>query len=453
MARYKAEQSEALGTKPIGRLLWEFAAPGIVAMSASSIYNICDSIFIGHHSGAFAIAGMAITFPLMNILSAFACIASVGGAAQASIHMGMQKRRDTHRILGNVLLLNIVFSLLLCVFGLLFLDKILLTFGASAATLPYARVYMRVILYGVFVSQVFQSLCALTRATGYPRLAMRTQLLAVVLNVILDLLFIFVFDWGIQGAAVATVCSQTLALLQLLPRFFDHRNYLFFSRNIFRVSWHHICEIVSIGTSPFMANLSGCLIVTVVNLNLLHYGGDLYIGAYGIINRITQLIILMVAGFSQGLQPIVGYNLGAKHFDRVRSVLKRAILIATIITTVGYALVATFPDKLASLFTNEQEMIDICIPALRIALLTFPVVGSQMIAVSFFQSIRKAKLSIFITLSRQLCFLLPLLLWLPSQIGVTGVWWSMSLSDVYSVILSWILLIRMGRNFEMIKLK
>lgn len=453
MARYRVEQSEALGTKPIGRLLWEFAAPGIVAMSASSIYNICDSIFIGHHSGALAIAGMAITFPLMNILSAFACIASVGGAAQASIHMGMQKRRDAHRILGNVLLLNVVLASLLCILGLTFLDPILLTFGASDATLPYARDYMRIILMGVLISHVFQSLCAQTRATGYPRTAMRTQLLAVVLNILLDLLFIFGFDWGLRGAALATVSSQLLALLFLLPRFFDHRNYLFLSRNIFHFSWHHIYEIISIGTSPFLANLSGCLIVTVVNLNLVHYGGDLYIGAYGIINRITQLIILMVSGFSQGLQPIVGYNLGAQKYDRVRSVLVRAIVIATIITTVGYTLIAVFPAELASLFTEEKEMIDICIPALRIALLTFPVVGSQMIAVAFFQSVRKAKISICITLSRQLCFLLPLLLWLPSKIGVNGVWWSMSLSDIYSVLLSWVLLVRMVKNIDQIKLK
>lgn len=453
MPRYRAEQSEALETKPVGRLLWEFAAPSIIAMSASSIYNICDSIFIGHHSGSLAIAGMAITFPLMNILSAFRTIASVGGAAQASIHMGMKKRREVHRIFGNVLFLNLTFATLLCTLGLIFLEPILTLFGASEATLPYASIYMRIILVGVFVSFIFQSLCSLLRSTGYPRAAMRAQLLAVVLNIVLDYFFIFVLDWGIKGAAIATIAGQFLAMLYILPKFFNRHSYLFFSRSVLNVSLHYIREILSIGISPFLANVSGCLIVTVVNLTLVRYGGDMYIGAYGITNRITQLLIMMVSGFSQGLQPIVGYNLGAQKFDRVRIVLRHAIVIATSITTVGYTLIAIFPDLLASLFTTEREMIDVCVPALRIALITFPVVGSQMIAVAFFQSVRKAKLSILITLSRQLCFLLPMLLILPRFIGVTGVWWSMSLADIYSVLLSWFLLWRILRNVESIKIK
>lgn len=452
MARYRAEQSEALETKPVGRLLLEFAAPGIIAMSASSIYNICDSIFIGHHSGSLAIAGMAVTFPLMNILSAFACIASVGGSAQASIHMGMQMRRAAHSILGNVLLLNVLFSTVLCAIGLTFLDPILSAFGASEATMPYARSYMRVILMGVLVSHVFQSLCGQLRSTGYPRAAMRAQLLAVGLNILFDLIFIFGFDWGIKGAALATVCGQVCALASVLPRFFDHRNYLFFSRSIFRISWTFIREIISIGISPFLANVSGCLIVTVVNLTLVRYGGDMYIGAYGITNRITQLLIMMVAGFSQGMQPVVGYNLGAGRYDRVRKALSYAVLIATLITSIGYALIATFPAQLASLFTTDQQMIDVCIPALRIALFTFPVVGSQMIAVAFFQSVRRAKISITITLTRQLCFLLPFLFILPSFIGVNGVWWSMSLADIYSVLLSWFMLWRILRNIESIRI-
>ncbi len=453
MGKIKQEQREALETKPVGRLLWEFAAPGIIAMSASSIYNICDSIFIGHHSGALAIAGLAITFPLMNILSAFGTLASVGGAAQTSIRMGQKEHRMTQFILGNLMALNVLFSTLLCVLGLCFLDPVLRLFGASDATLPFARDYMQVILLGTLVTHVFQSLCGQLRATGYPRAAMRAQLTAVVLNVLFDVLFIFGFDWGIRGAAVATVLGQACALVTVLPRFFDHQSYVYFTRRCFTIRWRFIREILSIGLSPFLSNLSGCLIVSVVNLTLVRYGGDLYVGAYGIINRITQLLIMMVAGFSQGLQPIVGYNLGAERFDRVRQVLTSAIIIATCITTVGYALIALFPHVLTSLFTQQEGMTEICTPALRIALLTFPVVGSQMIAVSFFQSVRKAKISIFITLTRQLCFLLPLLLWLPTQVGVNGVWWSMSLADIYSVLLSWLLLWKMLRNIETIRIK
>lgn len=306
---------------------------------------------------------------------------------------------------------------------------------------------------GVYISHIFQSLCAQLRASGYPRAAMKAQLLSVALNILFDVFFIFVLDMGIRGAAIATVSAQVCSLLAVLPRFFDRRNYLFFSRHIFRVRFEYIREIIAVGISPFLANASGCIIVTLVNLNLVRYGGDLYIGAYGITNRITQLLIMMVAGFSQGLQPIVGYNLGSEHFDRVRKVLLQAILIATVITTVGYSLIAIFPSQLSSLFTQQQELIDICVPALRIALFTFPVVGSQMIIVSFFQSIRKARFSVLITLSRQLCCLLPLLLWLPTQIGVNGVWWSMSLADIFSVILSWFLLWRVTRNIDNIRIK
>lgn len=430
------------------KLLWEFAAPSMIAMCASSIYNICDSIFIGHHSGALAIAGMAITFPLVNILTAFRTIASVGGSAQSSIHMGKKERRAVHHILGNVLFLNLVFATVLCLLGQIFIDEILSVFGASEQTLPFARPYMRIILWGSFLSFAFQSLCGMLRSTGYPRASMNAQLLSVVLNVLLDALFIFVFDWGIEGAAWATIVAQAIALIYIMPRYMDRHSYLFFSRSVLNVSWHYIKEICSIGISPFLSNISGCLIVTVVNLTLIRYGGDMYVGAYGITNRITQLLIMMVAGFGQGLQPIVGYNLGAGKFDRVRLALRHAILIATTFTTIGYAIIAIFPGQFAMIFTSEWGMVKLCEPALRIALFTFPAVGSQMMAVTFFQSVRKAKFSVFISLSRQLCCLLPLLLLLPKFLGVEGVWWSMSLADFYSVFVSWILLWRVLRGLK-----
>lgn len=442
----KEGQRQSLEQKPVGKVLWEFAAPSIIAMSASSIYNISDSVFIGQHSGPLAIAGMAITFPLMNILTAFSIIASVGGGALTSIYMGRKERSTTHHILGNVLFINLVCSVALCLLGLIFLDPILRAFGASDATLPYARSYMRVILMGVPVTHVFQSLLSLLRASGKPRFAMSAQLLAVVLNVCLDLLFIFGHDLGIAGAAMATVYAQVYALLLIIPSFFDRRSYVFFSHHVLHIRWEYIKNIVSIGISPFISNISGFLIVMVVNLKLVYYGGDLYVGAFGITNRITQLLIMAVSGFSQGMGPIVGYNLGARNFDRVKAVLRLSLTIATTITTIGYLLIAIFPQQLTSLFTTESQMIDVCVPALRIALITFPVVGSQLIAVSFFQSIHKPKLSILINLSRQLLFLLPMLFLLPSLIGVTGVWWSMSLADCFSVILTWVLLRKVIRS-------
>lgn len=438
----KAEQSQSLGTKPVGRLLWEFAAPGIIAMSATSIYNICDSILIGRQLGPMALAGMGITFPVMNIITAFSVMASVGGSALASIYMGRKEQRVAHHIFGNVLALNVVFSLVLGVTGLLLLDPLLTLFGASADTLVYARPYMRVILMGVMVTHVLQGLLGQLRATGFPRAAMRAQLESVAINIVLDVLFIFVFHWGIIGAALATILGQLCALGMILPRFFDRRSYIFFSRDVWHVRWHYIREILSIGISPFLSNVSGFVIVMLINRMLLRYGGDLHVGAYSVSNRITQLLIMMVVGFSQGLQPIVGYNLGAQRFDRVRGALRYALVVATVITTVGYALIAIFPRQLASVFVDDAVLVEACVPALRISMLTLPLVASQLIAVSFFQSIHKARLSVLITLSRQLLVLLPLLLWLPTQIGVNGVWWSMSLADCYSVLLSWYLLRR-----------
>ena len=448
MAKYNEEQSRSLETKPVGRLLWEFAVPSIIAMSANSIYNFCDSLFLGRVCGSMAIAGMTITFPLMNIMSAFCALASTGGAALTSIRMGMKIQKDTHRILGNVLFLNLLFAFLLLGFGLTYIDSILSAFGASATTLPYARDYITIILLGIPVTHVLQSLLSQVRATGFPQAAMRTQLLTVLLNIGLDYIFIFEFGWGIKGAAFATILSQICALAYVLPRFFNKHNYQHFTRETLHVRWAYIREIFSIGIAPFLANISGFLIVLVINRTLRSYGGDMYVGAYGITNRISQLLIMMVAGFSQGLQPIVGYNLGAQRIERVRETLIKAVAIATGIMTVGYALIAIFPDKLAALFAREPDIIDVCVPALRIALITFPIVGSQMIAVSFFQSVHKAKLSMLITLSRQLLVLLPLLLWLPGQIGVTGVWWSMSLADLYSVSISGILLWRIVKQMK-----
>lgn len=450
MPHYSAKQSQALATKPISQLLWSFAVPSIIATSANSLYYFCDTIFVGNHSGFYAIAGMAITFPLTNIITAFGTLARVGATTQASIYMGRNMQRAVHEVLGNGLFLNISFAVLLTLLGISFLEPLLSFFGASPVTMPYAKPYMYFLLLGTLPNFIFQLLCNMIRSTGHPSYAMYTQLLAVILNVLLDGLFIFVLDMGIKGAALGTIVAQLLAMFFLLPYFFNKKNYLFFSKSIFNISADHIRDILGVGVSPFLSNLSGCLIVTLVLLSLLFYGGDMYISAYGITHRITQLLIMMVVGFSQGLQPIVGYNMGAGAFRRVRQAVHQSILIVTVLATIGYTLIALFPGFLVRLFVSEYEFFDICIPALRISLFTLPLVGSQLVAVAFFQSIRKAKLSAFISLSRQLCCLLPLLLILPDSIGVTGVWWSMSLSDFFSVVLSWILLNRMLKRLESI---
>lgn len=440
------DKSVLLATKPISKLLWQFATPSIIAMSATSIYNFCDSIFIGQGAGAFAISGLAITFPLMNISAAFGALAGTGGSAQTSVHMGMNQREVAQSIFGNVLSLNLIIGLTLSTLGLLFLDPILEAFGATDTTLPYARDYMRIYLLGICIHHAFLGMSGQLRAIGHPNLAMKAQLLTVVINILLDALFIFGFKWGISGAALATVIAQTCGFILTTWYLRDGSNkYVHFKRNIFQLKAKIVAKIISIGLAPFSVNICGCFIVVVLNHALLEQGGadgDLCVGANGITNRVTQLLILMVAGFSQGMQPIVGFNIGAQLFNRVREVLVKAIMTATIILTTGYILIAIFPAMLASLFTSDPVLIEYCVPALRISLCTFPVVGTQMIATSFFQSIRKPGLSMLISLSRQLLFLLPLLLVLPPVMGVHGVWWSMPIADVFSITLSVILLFR-----------
>jgi putative MATE family efflux protein len=445
------ERTRALAEKPVGPLLWQFALPSIIAMSASSIYNLCDSIFIGHGAGAMAIAGLAITFPLMNIMSAFGAMMGVGGAALTSVRLGENNRRAAYMVLGNVLRMDVTIGLILMTLGLIFLDPILRLFGASDVTLPFAREYMQIILLGNIITHPFLGMNDQMRASGYPRKAMAAQLIAVFANIILDYLFIFEFHWGMRGAAIATVSGQLLALLFEVHHFSQKRNVVHFSREGLVLNWKIIKGILAVGLSPFSLNICGCIVVIFLNRALLEQGGadgDSYVGAYGIVNRLGQLIVLAVAGFSQGLQPIVGFNLGARKFDRVRRALLYAYLYATCIMIVGYSLIAIFPHTLTRLFTTDEHLISICVPALRIALCVYPLVGGQMITITFFQSIRKASKAIFLSMTRQLLFLLPLLLILPRFMGTNGVWWSMPISDAVSSVLGVILLIVELRQFK-----
>ena len=444
MREYTDERQRQLATKPVGRLLLQFATPSIIAMSASSIYNLCDSIFIGQGAGPLAIAGLALTFPLMNISAAFGAMLGVGSAAQTSVKMGEGNQQRALMIFGNMLRLDITIGLIITVVGLLFLDPILRLFGASEATLPYARDYMQIILAGNIITHTFLGMNDQLRATGNPRRAMTGQLIAVVVNIILDALFILGFGWGMRGAALATIIGQMCAWCFCFRFFLDKNNFVHFARIGLKVRVDIIREILSIGLSPFCVNLCNCLIVIIINRTLMSEGGaegDAYVGVYGIVNRCSMLLFMMVMGFSQGMQPIVGFNIGARYYDRVKGVVRFALCCVVSIMTVGYCLVYLFSEPMASLFTTDADLIQKCIPALRIMMCCFPIVGMQVITRSFFQSSRKAGTAILLSTSRQLLFLLPLLLFLPNWLGVYGVWWSLPLSDLLSSILAVILLI------------
>ena len=425
----KENNPHRLGEAPIGKLLVEYSIPAIIGMTLTSLYNIIDSIFIGHGVGALAISGLAITFPLMNLLVAFCTLVGVGGATLSSIRLGQKDKKGAEDILGNVAILCVINAIFYGGLAFIFLEPILFFFGASEATLPYARDFMQVILLGSPISYVMIGLNNIMRATGYPKKAMLSSMLTVGCNIILAPIFIFVLNWGIRGAALATICSQFIGMLWVLYHFYSPKTYIRFQRHSMRLKQHIIANIFAIGMSPFVMNVCACCIVIFINNRLLNYGGDMAIGAFGILNRIQMLFVMIVMGITMGMQPITGYNYGAQHFDRVKRTLKLGITAGCIITTLGFIIGELFPGVFVGMFTDNHELSDEATLALRIGILSFPVVGAQIVITQFFQSIGKARISIFLSLSRQLLFLLPGLAFLPPFYGVEGVWFSMPLSD------------------------
>ena len=438
----------SLGTEDIRKLHMRYALPAIIAMTASSLYNMMDSIFIGHGVGAMAIAGLAVTFPFMNLAAAFGSLVGVGASTLVSVKMGQKDLRSAEAVLGNVLVMNIGIGLIFTIVCLLFLDPILYFFGASEETLPYARDYMEVILVGNVITHVYMGLNEVMRASGYPQRAMLATLFAVLINGVFNALFIFVFNMGIRGAALGTICAQLMSLLFVLWHFSNPKSYIRFQKGIFKVKWNIMGNMVAIGLAPFLMNMCSCLIVMMINTGLKNYGGDMYVGAYGIVNRIAFLFIMIIMGFNQGMQPIVGYNYGAKKFDRVHKTLVTTILLATGVTTFGFLIAELFPKLFIVMFTTEGELIDIAEKGMRIIFIFFPIVGFQMVTTNFFQSVGMAGKSIFLSLSRQLIFLAPCLVILPIFFDVTGIWMSMAVADALASIIAAFMLTNQIKQFK-----
>ena len=438
----------ALGTEKVSKLLLQYAIPSIIAMTAASLYNMVDSIFIGQGVGAMAISGLALTFPLMNLAAAFGTLVGMGGATLVSVKLG-QKDYDTARsVLGNVVVLNLLIGALFTLFTLPFLDPILYFFGASENTLPYARSYMTIILLGNALSHLYFGLNAMLRSSGHPRQAMYATLATVIVNTLLDPIFIFVLGWGIQGAAVATILAQVMSLCYQIHLFSDKRELLHLQKGIFRLKRKIVADSLSIGMAPFLMNVASCVIVILINQGLKRHGGDMAIGAYGLSNRLVFIVLMFVMGLNQGMQPIAGYNFGAQLYHRVTEVLKITILYATAICMVGFVACMFFPEAMARIFTTDPELIAKTVRGLRIVVIFFPVIGFQMVTSNFFQSIGMAKKAIFLSLSRQLLFLLPCVIILPMFFGEVGVWASMPVSDFISTFVAAVLLWQQFRQFQ-----
>lgn len=440
--------TQLLGTENIPKLLLRYAIPAIIAMTASSLYNIADSIFIGHGVGALAISGLAITMPLMNLAAAFGAMVGIGASSLMSIKLGQNDKRSAQLILGNVVLLNIIIGASFGAITLLLLDPILVTFGASPDTIGYSRDYMRIILAGNIFTHVYLGLNDSLRASGYPKKAMFIMLTAVVSNCALDALFIFGFGWGIAGAAWATVIAQVLAMSLELIHFSNPNHFIHFTREIFHLKKRIVKGILSIGLSPFLMNVCASVVVIFINNALKTNGGDIYIGAYGIVNRVVFIFVMIVIGLNQGLQPIIGYNYGAGKVDRVRKALKIGTISAVCVTSTGCLLSQLFPQQVSMLFTTDPTLLAISQQGLEIATLMFPAVGFQIVTSGFFQSIGMAHKAIFLSLTRQLIFLLPMLIILPPLWGSRGVWASMPIADFLASTVTAFVLIHQIKKFR-----
>ncbi|MBO7192668.1 MAG: MATE family efflux transporter [Bacteroidaceae bacterium] len=441
-----------LGTEKVGRLLMQYAIPAIIAQIAASLYNMIDSAFIGHipNVGADAISGLATTFPFMNLSVAFGAMVGVGGATQLSVRLGQRDYDSAKNILGNLVTLNVLVGLIFAAVSFAFLDDILIFFGASENTLPYARDYMEVILLGNVVTHLYFGINATLRAAGHPQQAMYATILTVVMNFVLTPLLIFVFGMGIRGAALATILAQCITLVWQAKILSNPNELLHLQRGIYKLKGHIVKGILSIGMSPFLINTAACMVVIIINKGLRNNSdnGDLSIAAYGISNRMQFIFVMIVLGLTQGMQPIVGYNYGAKHLDRVKKALVQTILWATLVTTVGFAVCEFIPGVVSRIFTTEPALIEKASWAMRVMSVFMPVIGFQIVTTNFFQSIGKVNKSIFLSLTRQVLMLIPLLLILPHYLDERGVWYSMPISDMVAAMLTVIMLIVQFREWK-----
>ena len=445
-----------LGTKPIGALIKQYAVPGIIAMTASSLYNMVDSVYIGHipDVGSLSIAGLAITFPLMNISTAFGTLVGVGAATMISVLLGQKNYKVASKVLSNEVTLNILTGLIFTLITLLWMDPILRFFGASDATLPFARAYMLIIALGNAVTHLYFGLNAVVRASGNPKLAMGLTLFTVFSNAILDPIFIFVLKMGVQGAAIATVLCQLMSLGITLRYFLNPDRFLHLPRSLkmFRIDWKIAKDSLAIGLGPFLMNLASCIVVLFINQQLVKWGGDMAIGAYGIVNRLVFLFVMVVMGFNQGMQPIAGYNFGARQYGRVREVYLKTAMWATIVTTVGWIISEFLAQPAVEIFTNDPVLIEKAARGLQKMNIVFPIVGFQMVTTNLFQCLGMVRKSIFLSLSRQLLFLLPCIYILPALLGSeNGVWYSFPISDTVSALITGIFALGLLKKLAKLK--
>ena len=438
-----------LGIAPVHKLLFKYAMPAIIAMTATSLYNIVDSIYIGHGCGALAFGALTVAKPFMDICAAFGSLVGVGASSLLAIYLGEKDYDRANRVLGNVIVMNVILSAVVMAAGLIWLDPILMAFGASEATLGYAHDYMEIILYGNILTHIYFGLNAMLRSSGHPRFSMAATIVAVVVNIILDPLFIFGMEMGVRGAALATVISQAVAVVWQLTKFTNKNELVRFHRGIWRLNRHITSRALAIGMSPFLYNIAHCFVVIIINNQLKTFGGDMAIASYGVINRLTFVFAMMVMGLNQGMQPIAGYNYGAKQYDRVLKSFYLTCAYATGVMGIVFFLGECCPMVVTKMFTHDPELIAQTIKPMRIICSSMLIIGFQMVTGNLFTSIGKAGKAIFLSLTRQVIYLIPLTLLLPLAFTepLDGVWWSIPISDTLSAITAVIVLLSSYKKF------
>ena len=424
--------------------------PAIIAMTATSLYNIVDSIYIGHGCGALALGALTVAKPFMDICAAFGSLVGVGASSLLAIYLGEKDYDKANRVLGNVIVMNIILSAIVMAVGLVWLDPILYAFGASEDTIVYAHEYMEIILYGNILTHIYFGLNAMLRSAGHPRFSMVATIVAVVVNIILDPLFIFGMEMGVRGAALATVISQGVAVVWQITKFLNKNELVRFHRGIWRLNKDITFRALAIGMSPFLYNIAHCFVVIIINNQLKNFGGDMAIASYGVINRLTFVFAMMVMGLNQGMQPIAGYNYGAKKMDRVLKSFYITSLYATGVMGIVFLLGECCPEVVTRMFTHDPVLVAQTIKPMRIICSSMLIIGFQMVTGNLFTSIGKAGKAIFLSLTRQVLYLIPLVLWMPTLFvaPIDGVWWAIPTSDTLSAVTAIIVLLLSRRALE-----
>jgi putative MATE family efflux protein len=438
------DRQKRLAEENVKSLLVSFSIPAIIGMLVSALYNIVDRIFIGNIEGIgqYAITGVGLTFPISTVVMAFSMLVGIGTAATISIRLGQHKKEEAEKTLGNAFVLTFINATILTILGLVFADKLLYIFGASENTFKYAKEYINIILIGNIFNMLSFSMNHSIRAEGNPKRAASTMLIGAVLNTILDPIFIFVFGWGVTGAALATILSQLVSAIWVLSYFLKGSSSLKLRIKNFRIDKQIVLNIFSIGMSPFSMQLAASVVSIVSNNALKKNGGDLAIGAMTVISSVTMIFLMPIFGINQGAQPIIGFNYGAKSFKRVKDTLRYAVMAASTFVVVGFIVVQAFPDAIIKLFNDDAELVNIGIKGLRTYLFMMPVLGFQIVSTNYFQSIGKAKISMLLSMLRQVILLIPLFLILPNIWGLNGVWLAGPIADGIASIITGVFLFR-----------